>query len=184
MKQDWGVAQPQGMLSNATDVHSGENMSYGYGGGQQMWGGAGYWAADHCGVNMQQQYSQDYCGMQMQAAPTPDLQHMTLQANQQGAPHMPMQTSPMLPQMAMQQPMQQHMPLLPMQGDVSPMQMGQMSIAPMGVPQTPSTASGDITPIQRECMAILMPQTSQVPPELENLAAQLKASAECQRYED
>jgi hypothetical protein len=183
MKQDWGAVQPHGM--HAADVHSGGNMLYGCGDSQQMWGGAGHMGADYCGVHMQQQYCQDYCGMQMQA-PTPDLQHMTSMGNQQGAPQMPMQTPLMLPQMAVQQPMQHQMPLLPMQGDQSPMQMGQMSmpITPMSVPQTPTTASGDITPIQRDCMAILMPQTSQVSPDLAILAAQLKASAECQRYED
>lgn len=193
MKQEWGAMQmssanAQGMLSSAADVHSGGNMSYGVGDSQQMWGGAGQMAgSDYCGVALQQQYSQDYCGMQMQAPPTPDMMPM----GQQIAPPMSTQTPLMLPQMAVQQPMQQQMQMMPMQGDQSPMQMAQMSmpVTPMAVPQTPTTASGDTTPVgidhvQRECMAILMPQTSQFPCDKDILAAQLKASADCQRYED
>lgn len=132
-------------------------------------------------------YQQDYSGVQMQAPQTPEMQHM-----------MPMQQGPpMLPQMAFQQqPMQQPMQTMPMQGDHSPM-MGQMQIPhgmpmqlpqmAMSQPQTPS-ASGASTPkeiCERECLAILMPQASQFGvTDKEALAAQLQASADCQRYED
>merc|ERR1711988_1921960 len=65
------------------------------------------------------------------------------------------------------------------------MQLPQMPQMPMGH-VTPS-ASGDSTPaelenVQRECLAMIMPHAIGCDRDL--LTAQLKAAADCQRYED
>lgn len=182
MKQEWNSGQTaHGVLPQQSDVHNGSSMPYGD--SQQMWNGAG------------QMQSNDYSSTPMQP------QYPCMQQVQQ-----PQMMVPMLPQMAVQQPMQ--MP----QGDHSPMsqvQMPQMQNQALQLPQmamsqvhTP-TASGASTPtgwltsgqstpteidmaVRAECMAILqMPQSSQFfPVDQEMLAAQLKASADSQRYED
>lgn len=195
----------QGALSQQ-DLQTGMTMPYGgVGDSHQMWSGAGQMqSSDYCGVPMATQYP---CAPQ-----SPELQHMAQMSAQQMMPMqqqqqmMPMQ-QPMLPQMAMQQPMQ----MVPMaQGELSPqmhmqqqmqmsqMQMPQMPLQQMQMPQmamspvqTP-TASGESTPtgmqtpaesVRSECMAILMPQASQL--NCDMLAAQLQASAEqCNCYED
>lgn len=164
MKQDW--------ISQSTDMQQGAvAMSYAsVGDGQQMWGAGQMQSTDYCGMSMQAQYQ---C---MQQVPQ--------------QPSMPMQ---MMSQPQMQQPVQ----MVSMgSGDQSPsmsqMQMPQMQI-PLQLPhlavsqtQTPTpSVSGDSTPteidsVRSECMAIL----GQFPCDNNLLAAQLKASADCQRYED
>lgn len=160
---------------------------------QQMWSGAGQMQSnDFCGMSMQQQ---QYQCIQQVVPPSPEMQHMTALPVQ--SPMQQPQMSVMMPQMAMQQ---QVVSLA--QGEQSPqmaqMQMTQMPVAQMQLPQM-STASGEQTPTsngastpteiedwcRRECMGILTSQTSQFfPCDQDLLAAQLKASADCQRYED
>lgn len=190
MKQDWSSTQTaHGVLAQQPEMQNG----YGTGGdSQQMWSGNG---------QMQQQ---DYYGAPMQS------QYPCMQQVQQ-----PQQTMTMLPQMAVQQP--QMMPLAQCNsGEQSPMsmQLQQMQVAQMNqqlqlqLPQmamsqghTPS-ASGASTPmsgystptdfenVRRECMAIVMPQTSQsfgqfqAAPSCDELLAQLQAASSCERYED
>lgn len=189
-------ASAQGMLSQSQEVQSGSTMQYGaVGDAHQMWSGAGQMQSnDYCGVPMQAQYQ---C---VQQANHPEMQMTAMSGQQMVAPvsmqqsQMPMQ---MLPQMAVQQPVQM---VQMQQGEQSPqmsqMQMAmpvpQMSLPQMQLPQmvqTPTTSSGDSTPTEsdlarRECMAILMPQASQFQSDTDLLEAQLKACAECQRYED
>lgn len=201
MKQEWNTMQmpsasAQGMLSQSQEVQSGSTMQYGaVGDAHQMWSGAGQMQSnDYCGVPMQAQYQ---C---VQQANHTEMQMTAMSGQQLVAPvsmqqsQMPMQ---MLPQMAVQQPVQM---VQMQQGEQSPqmsqMQMAmpvpQMSLPQMQLPQmvqTPTTSSGDSTPTEsdlarRECMAILMPQASQFQSDTDLLEAQLKACAECQRYED
>lgn len=173
MKQEW--------MTNGTDANNGAmGMPYG-GDAQQMWNG--------------QVQSSDYGGMAMQA------QYPYVQQVPQQSP-MPVQ---MMPQPQMQPQMQQPMQMMPMaSGDQSP-QMGQLQLPQMamqqmamqqsqmpsmGMSQAPTpTSSGASTPsgvesVRSECMAILMPQASQFSCDNDLLAAQLKASADCQCYED
>lgn len=141
--------------------------------------------------------------MQSQYPQTPEMQQaMAAQmTGQQMVAPVPvqqsqMQVQQMLPQMAVQQPMQ----MMSMgQGEQSPQQLAQQmqQLPPLAMSQvqmqTP-TSSGQSTPtsidsVRSECMAILglgMPASSQFPCVDQNavLAEQLRASADCQRYED
>lgn len=163
----------------------------------QTWSGAGHLQSnDYCGAPMQGQYQ----GMQqelMMGHLTPMSGHVTpISASQS-----PMQQHA-VPMQMMPQPMQ-----MMAQGDQSQWCVDpQNSWGPNGVqmqlPQltsgasTPYTSSGASTPmgygenvemdsVRRECMAIVMPQTSQFfPADADLLAAQLRASADCQCYED
>jgi len=188
MKQEWSSMQTaQGVLPQQQDMRNSTSMPC-YD-AQQVWG------------NMGQMQSNDYCGV-----PPMHSQYPCTQQAQQ------LQMAMMLPPMALQQP-----PMVPMaHSDMSPMtqmQMPQMQSAQMpqqalqlphmamSQPHTPSASgastptsgwptSGESTPTQmarRECMALLMPQTSgQFLHDESSLAAQLQASilADCQPYED
>jgi len=181
----------QGVLSHQSEMQNGYGTTAD---AQQMWNGTG------------QMQSTDYCGVPMQAhyqCMQPEVQNMQ-------QPPMMMPGMPMLPQMAVQQPQM----LAMAQSDQSPMsqmQMPQMQTQQLQLPQmamsnvhTP-TASGECTPTtwvnnhlvasgastptevaRRECMAMLMPQSSQFfPCDQANLAAQLQQMAESQgAYED
>lgn len=201
MKQEWGGMHMPPAASHGEllqqEMQSGAAMSYtGAGDCNQMWSGAGHMQSDSWGGPMQTQYQ---CVQQAPQFETQGLQMVppvSMQSQQ-----MPMQ---MLPQMAVQQPMQ----MMPMaQGEQSPqmsqmymsqmpvqqMPQPQMQLPQMAMSQAPPTASGESTPtgmqtpaesVRSECMAILMPQASQFHCDSDMLAAQLQASADCQRYED
>jgi len=112
-----------------------------------------------------------YCGMPMPGA----YQCMSQ------VPQQPMSVQMMPPQSPIQQP--------PLQLSQEAMQQMQMQLPAMAFSQvhgSSPSASGYSTPtsevdsVRSECMAIL----GQMPCDAEALAAQLRASADCQRYED
>merc|ERR1719261_760032 len=81
---------------------------------------------------------------------------------------------------------------MPIQQMQQPMQMMSMANGeqcaqyemPMCPMQAPTSQSGDSTPTAIDrCMAIIMPQTG-FPCDKDLMAAQLKAAADCQYYED
>lgn len=169
MKQDWNGVQMPSTPAQGMLLQSAE----GHNCSQMSYDGSHGQMWNGTG---QMQQSNDYCGYAMQA-PQMQMQMLPQMAVQQPMQMMPMQqgeASPVTPQMAMPQPQ--------MQMQLPPMAMSQ--------PQTPSS-SGYNTPtssdsVRAECMAILMPQASQFfPCDQDLLAAQLRASAESQqRYED
>lgn len=83
---------------------------------------------------------------------------------------------------------QQQMPLAQLQAPMTP----QMTAQPLQLPQMqtahmqmPIAAGGEATPTELDrCMAILMPQNAQFPYDKDVMAAQLKATADNQCYED
>jgi len=202
MKQEWGSAQT---------AHGGlpqqqQEMQHGYGASgdsQQMWNGAGQVQNnDYYGAPMQSQYQ---CMQQQVQQPQVMVQSMMLPQMAVQQPQMvPMpQDIGHTPMNQMQMP-QMQVPQMPAQ----PLQLPQMAMSQCHTPtasgeSTPTgwplqqavygnlgtpTDSGASTPTEmarRECMAVLMPQTSQFfPCDQATLAAQLQASADCQRYED
>jgi len=85
-----------------------------------------------------------------------------------------------------QQPISQAPPMLPEQClQVSQMQMPQMELTQSPMAQMQMPVSGDSTPTDiNRCMSIVMPQSAQYPCYNDLVAAQLKAAAADQCYED
>lgn len=174
MKNDWNGARPseiQGMLPQQTDMQSNMMMPCMAGGDtQQAWHGTGqmqnhdYWyvpvdqpqMSTHCPYTEQVSMAQMPQTQDMYQMTMPDHQSMMAMPDQQPVLAMPDQ-QPMLtmpPQAMLQQPM---MPTTPM--------------------------NDEATDFQR-CLAIIMPDAAQVPCDKDLLAAQLRAVADCQCYED
>jgi hypothetical protein len=153
--------QQQGMMASFT---TGSEV------GQQMWSdttgmqGNGYWdfSATQSPMN-QATYTQDPYQMQ----------HSTM--NPEAAL---MQQNQVMHQMNLQQQM---MPMNPAEQCLPQMQMPQMEVA-----QTPiCITSADSTPSEIDrCMSIVMPQANQFPCDNDMMAAQLRAVADNQCYED
>jgi hypothetical protein len=162
--------------------------------GQMMWNTSDYWPAqmEHA------QASGTYCPMQQMLPQGQDLGQMQhFQCHQQYVQPMPPQTPVehlQLPHMQLPQPATQMGPLgqAPIAADGSP-QMPQMQVQPMQMPQmqvpqmqVPIAANTDALPTELDrCMAIVMGQSAaQTQCDKDMLAAQLKATADCQCYED
>jgi hypothetical protein len=105
----------------------------------------------------------------------PEQQHQQM-TTQLPNPQMQMPFAPCLPQYTQQ--VQQHTLQMPQVG------LAQMHVQPMQMAQTQLTPVGDSTPTEFDrCMAIVMPDMSQLPCDKDVMAAQLRAAADC-RYED
>lgn len=150
--------------------------------GQQTWSGVG---------QMQNNDSWGSCMQQhpfMQQAPTMPQQmpQQTAQSSeQQLVPAMhPQQPQMMMVQVSVPTPqVQQSMQMMPVPCNhgVQTAQSPQVQQLQMSVPMM----SGENSPADfNRCMAICMPQAAQFPCDKDLMAAQLKAAADCQRYED
>lgn len=192
MKQDWNSSQMHaiqqhdlqtGLQSNgalqcpaATDCH-------------QVWNG---WQSSDCwGYSMEQaQTAQPYMPqVSHYQSVGPDSLEMQPMMSMSEQLALPFQQQPQAP---VQSGMQQPMPI--MQGEhTSPLQMivpqpvSEMPASAMMMPaptsQVPASGSGTLSEVDR-CMAIVMPQVSQFPCDRDAFAAQLRAAANCQCYED
>lgn len=191
-----------GYLPQQAEMQNGAVMQFDYtmqADSQAMWAASGQMQGNECWeVPLVDQT--DYSSQCTYVHHTPQIQQ------QQILPDCPqlmaMSGHPPMPPQAQQQP---QMPLqLPFQGqqmaamamdDPSPHMLnmpsphGQMQLShllQMDLPQTPmSQISSESTPSEIDrCMAIVMPQASQFACDRDLMAAQLKAAADCQCYED
>lgn len=112
---------------------------------------------------------------QLQLQPQMPVQMPSQMPVQQPQTHQPMHMAPMAQGQVIMDgaPQASHMP----QMHVQQMQMPQMQMSVV--------ANGDESPTDWDrCMAIVMNQNAQSQSDKDMLAAQLKATADCQRYED
>lgn len=170
MKNEWNAPRPaadvQCVLSQQSDMQHGM-FTTGMEGAdaQQNWNGAGH----------------NYWYVPMEQPQMLPMEQASMEQPNVFAMEQPMMFGMEQPQMSPQCPyMQQPVVQLP------PQALSQAPLLQQCQAQTPtSTVSTEATPTEIErCMAIIMPQSAQFPCDKELMAAQLKAAADCQCYED
>merc|ERR1711865_496226 len=158
------------------------------------------WGAPVDPSQMQCSYAQA-SQLQQQMMHQSDLSQMTPMLDQQWGGPMPLQEAMPYEMMSqMQDPLVPSMQTLPMTADeqslqmlqMTQLQLPQMQLPQMEFPPTPmsqvsTTASDNRTPRDvdiDQCMANVLPQASPYACDRDLIAAQLRAAAECQCYED
>lgn len=162
MKQEWGAAQTAAAYADGYMAQ--QSMEYGMGGdAQYMWGSQDQWQGDDSWGGSQYHHMQhgsmqeDY--YQHQMGPQPQDLLLPLEPGHMG-PVTPHAQCPQTPQM----------------GPITP--HAQCPQTPQMLPMTPAGPDGSPSNL----MAIVMP--TQFPCDSDEMAAQLKAAADCQCYED
>lgn len=209
MKHEWGPNAMQVSASQQPEAPNSMMLQYSSGyESQQMWMGVEsmqgneYWGSQidqsQCAYMQQGTHFQQPAEMSHMMMPTSD-QSLMLPMPQQSQSQMSFPV--MSPMHTQQSQLQQAVHMAPMTFNDQPMQMLEMQSTQPQLPQmqqqglppvsmaqvhvsTPM-ANGDNTPSEIDrCMAMVMPQSSQFAHDKDLLAAQLRAAADCQCYED
>lgn len=180
MKNEWSMAQPtdmQNVYSQQPDGQSGNYMQCMAGSdSQQNWSGSGhnYWY-----VPMEQSQMSAPCSFTQQAPI--EQHHMSTPCSY--APQMPLEQQHMYNQQAPLEQAQMSAQCTYPQQQQTLVQLPPAAMAqPPQIPQMPTPTMSDATPT--DLMSIIMPQSAQFPCDRDLMAAQLKAAASCQCYED
>lgn len=183
MKPEWPSAEAQSYFPQQTDVQSSMAMSCPAGNDAQLWGGTG---------QVQNNDYWDWGASMEHAQMSTPMDQLQWNASNGTVPYMqqvPMVQLPQSPELLHMTPMpgqQSPLPIAP-QALMQPAQMPQVAVQVSPQEQFPLSTcmGGDATPTDIErCMAIIMPPSSQLLCDKDLMAAQLKAAADCQCYED